>query len=58
MVLAQEMLKKRKGLPIILCTGHSETASPDKAQEVGISAFLMKPVVRKELAKNGADGSG
>jgi PAS domain S-box-containing protein len=49
--LAQKMLEKRKELPIILCTGHSETASPEKAQEVGIRAFVMKPVARKELAE-------
>jgi predicted PurR-regulated permease PerM len=34
-----------------LCTGHSETASPEKAQEAGIRAFLMKPLMRKELAE-------
>jgi two-component system, cell cycle sensor histidine kinase and response regulator CckA len=51
LTLAQNMLKKRKGLPIILCTGHSEAVSAEKAHEVGISAFAMKPLMRKELAE-------
>ena len=45
------MLKLRKELPIILFTGYSETVSPEKARAVGISAFLMKPVVKETLAK-------
>jgi DNA-binding NtrC family response regulator len=49
--LAQKILKKCKEMPIILRTGHSETASPEKAQELGISAFAMKPLMKKELAE-------
>jgi FixJ family two-component response regulator len=48
--LAEELLKVRPDVPIILCTGHSETVSPDIAKEAGIREFLMKPVVRQELA--------
>ncbi|HVN24526.1 MAG TPA: ATP-binding protein [Syntrophorhabdales bacterium] len=51
MSLAQKMLKVRKELPVILCTGHSETVSPETAHEVGISAFAMKPVLKRELAE-------
>ncbi len=40
--LAQKMLGVRKELPIILCTGYSEIMSAEKAQEVGICAFVMK----------------
>ncbi len=50
-ILTQKMLNERKGLPIILCTGYNDAASPDKAKAVGIAAFVMKPVVRKELAE-------
>ncbi len=49
--LAQKMLKVRKDIPIVLCTGYSETVSAEKAQEVGIREFVMKPVVRRELAE-------
>lgn len=48
--LAERMLQVRNDLPIILCTGYSDMVSPDKAKATGISAFLMKPLVRQELA--------
>ena len=49
--LAQKMLRVREGIPVILCTGHSEVVSAERAEEVGIAAFLMKPAVKKELAE-------
>jgi two-component system, cell cycle sensor histidine kinase and response regulator CckA len=49
--LARKMLHVRKEVPVILCTGHSDTVSARTAKEAGISAFLMKPVVKKELAQ-------
>ncbi len=49
--LAQKILRVRKKLPIILCTGYSEMVSADKAKEVGICEFVMKPMVKKELAE-------
>jgi PAS domain S-box-containing protein len=49
--LSEELLKIRPDIPIILCTGHSETVSPEKAKEVGIGIFLMKPLVKRELAE-------
>jgi DNA-binding NtrC family response regulator len=50
-VLAQKMLRVRKEMPIILCTGYSEMVSADKAKEVGIHEFVMKPMAKKELAE-------
>jgi nitrogen-specific signal transduction histidine kinase len=49
--LAQKMLGVRKEMPIILCTGYSEMVSAEKAKELGICAFVMKPMVKKELAE-------
>ena len=49
--LARELLKIRPDIPIILCTGHSETVSPEMAMEAGIREFLMKPLVKQELAQ-------
>jgi CheY-like chemotaxis protein len=49
--LAQKMLRVRAALPIILCTGYSETVLADAAREVGIREFVMKPMVKKELAQ-------
>lgn len=48
--LAKEILSLRPEIPIILCTGYSETVSVEKAKSVGIRGFLMKPVTRKDLA--------
>ncbi|MFQ5469158.1 MAG: response regulator [Gammaproteobacteria bacterium] len=48
-----EMIKKmfelRPDLPVILCTGFSETIDEDKAYKMGISGFFMKPVPSHEL---------
>jgi len=49
--LAKEFLKIRPNIPIILCTGHSETVSPETAKKAGIREFLMKPLVKRELAQ-------
>ena len=51
MQLAGELLAIRPDIPIILCTGHSATVSPEKAKKAGIKEFLMKPVARQELAQ-------
>jgi CheY-like chemotaxis protein len=49
-MLAAELLKLRPDLPVILCTGYSESVSRETAQEVGIKEFLMKPLSKHELA--------
>ncbi len=38
------MLQQRPGLPIILCTGFSEHATPELAAHEGIAAFMRKPL--------------
>jgi len=48
--LAREILKIRPGIPIIINTGFSEALNPEKAAAIGIKGFLMKPLVRSELA--------
>ena len=48
--LAQKILSIRDQLPVILCTGYSERMSRDRAAEMGIAAFVLKPVVMSELA--------
>jgi PAS domain S-box-containing protein len=49
--LARELRKIRANIPIIICTGYSDKISKEKATEMGINAFLMKPVGMAELAK-------
>jgi len=48
--LARECITVRPDMPIILCTGYSESVSEEMTRASGISAFLMKPVVLGKLA--------
>ena len=48
--LAQQILKLRPGQSIILCTGYSSYMNAEKAAQLGIKTFLLKPVARRELA--------
>jgi len=48
--LAQEMLRIRPEVPIILCTGFSEAVTPEKAKSMGIREYLMKPLVMRQMA--------
>ena len=49
--LARGIIKIRSDIPIILCTGFSELIDEKKAKEMGIRAFVMKPIVRREMAE-------
>jgi PAS domain S-box-containing protein len=48
--LAQDILSIRPDLPIILCTGFSDTIDEKKASSIGIKSFLIKPIVLREIA--------
>ncbi len=48
--LAQEILQIRPGFPVILCTGFSEIITEEKAKQIGIKAFVMKPLAVGEVA--------
>ncbi len=48
--LAEELIKIRSDIPVILCTGFSERISKEKAESLGIKEFLMKPVALKVLS--------
>ncbi len=48
--LAVEIMKIRKGIPIILCTGYSKKISSETASAIGIKAFAHKPLEIAELA--------
>ena len=49
--LSAELIKIRYDIPILLCTGFSETISEEKAISLGIKGFLFKPIVMKNLAQ-------
>ena len=48
-VLARELRQIRADIPIILCTGFSHVIDTDKAAAQGIDAFLLKPLIAKDL---------
>lgn len=50
--LAAEMLSIRPDIPVILCTGFSERIDEPRARELGIRAFMLKPLISMELAGN------
>ena len=48
--LAEALMAVKPDIPVILCTGFSENIDAESAKSMGIKEFLMKPVVRSELA--------
>jgi PAS domain S-box-containing protein len=48
--LAQELLRLRPDLPIILCTGQSLSAAGSRPRPLGVRATLLKPVSRLDLS--------
>ena len=51
MDLTKQLLALRPQLPIIFCTGFSETMNKKRATTLGIRSYLMKPVAKRQLAK-------
>ena len=49
--LAQKLLQIRPTIPIILCTGFSDTVTPEQAKASGIREYLMKPLSIQELSQ-------
>ncbi len=48
--LIEQILNISPDMPTILCTGFSEKISEEKAQELGIKAFVLKPLVKRDFA--------
>ena len=48
--LAKALIKIRPDIPVILCTGFSEMITKERAEAMGIKAFLMKPPLKEEMA--------
>ncbi|MHB1185032.1 MAG: PAS domain S-box protein [Desulfobulbia bacterium] len=49
--LVLELKKIRPDIPVVLCTGFSLVLDEAKAKALGIDAFLLKPVLRKEMSE-------
>ncbi|MDH3877577.1 MAG: ATP-binding protein [Desulfobacterales bacterium] len=48
--LAQKLLDIKPDIPVILCTGFNEDITEEKALAMGIQKFVMKPVIKNDLA--------
>ena len=49
--LSRKLMAIRPNIPVIICTGFSERIDKEKAHAIGIKGFLMKPVVKSEMAQ-------
>jgi DNA-binding NtrC family response regulator len=50
-VLAEHMIKIRPDVPIIICSGYNDKLTEEKAREIGLKGFMMKPFVLKKMAR-------
>jgi PAS domain S-box-containing protein len=48
--LAGRMMEIRPDIPVILCTGYSDHITEQRAKEMGIRDFMMKPLELRDLA--------
>ena len=48
--LSKKISRRRPDLPIVLCTGFSETVTLQKAQASGITELAFKPIIMEDLA--------
>lgn len=49
--LSREIRHLRPDIPIIVCSGFSDVITKQKAENLGISAFIMKPILKTDLSK-------
>ncbi|MEW6218341.1 MAG: response regulator [Thermodesulfobacteriota bacterium] len=49
--LARQVLARRPGLPVVLCTGFSEGLDPGLVRQAGIRTVLRKPLLARELGE-------
>ncbi|MCP3871985.1 MAG: response regulator, partial [Desulfobacteraceae bacterium] len=49
--LAEKLKEIRPDIPVIICTGHSAVIDEEKAIQLGIDGFVMKPVSKSKIAK-------
>jgi len=49
--LAEELMKIRPDIPIMLCTGYSDLITEEEAKNLGITEFIMKPISLREFSQ-------
>jgi len=48
--LASRMMQMRRDIPIILCTGYSNSVDEASAKQIGIKEFALKPLTKRSIA--------
>lgn len=48
--LAHQIRQISPNIPIIICTGFSERINEENAEEIGVNGFLMKPIIKSNMA--------
>ena len=49
--LSRQMIQIKPDIPIILCTGYSDSINEYQAKVIGVKEFALKPITRNEIAK-------
>lgn len=49
--LANEIKAIRPDIPVIICSGFSDQINQENSRELGIQGYVLKPVIRMEIAK-------
>jgi two-component system, cell cycle sensor histidine kinase and response regulator CckA len=49
--LSEKLKAVRSDIPVIICTGHSSLIDEDKAKKMGLDAYVMKPIMARDIAK-------
>ncbi len=49
--LAEKIINIRSDIPVIICTGFSESINSEKAEVAGIKQLLMKPFTMKDISQ-------
>lgn len=50
-MLACKLMEFRPDIPIIICSGFNSSMNEEKAKEMGIRRFIMKPIIKREVAR-------
>ena len=48
---SEKLISIRPDIPVIICTGFSEGITQERAAALGIKGFLMKPIIKSEMAR-------
>ncbi len=49
--LSEKLMDIREDIPIIICTGHSDLVDEKRAKNMGLAAYVMKPIDIQETAQ-------